>query len=139
MAKFGRRSKKQLATCHPDLQMILNSAIKFVDFSVLEGHRGEELQNKYYHEGRSKLKFPRGKHNQSPSLAVDIAPYPIDWKDLNRFGAVAFFIKGVAASKGIKLRLGADWNGDFKFNENFLDLPHIELSSKLIDGQWVRY
>ncbi len=139
MPKFGRRSKKQLATCHPDLQMVLNEAIKFVDFSVLEGHRGEELQNKYYHEGKSKLKFPKGKHNQNPSLAVDIAPYPIDWKDLKRFGAVAFFIKGIAASHGIELRLGADWNGDFKFTESFLDLPHIELSSKLVDGQWVRY
>jgi len=139
MARFGKRSQAQLSTCHPDLQAVLTEAIKHVDFSVLEGYRGKELQNKYYNEGKSKLKFPQGKHNTSPSLAVDIAPYPIDWNDLKRFGAVAFFIKGIAVQQGIRLRLGADWNGDFKFKEKFLDLPHMELHSKLIDGEWIKY
>lgn len=139
MPKFGKRSIHHLNTCHPDLQLVLNEAIKYVDFSVLEGHRSQELQDLYFQQGKSKVKYPNGKHNKTPSLAVDIAPYPIDWNDLKRFGAVVFFIKGIAISKGIKLRLGADWNGDFIFNESFVDAPHIELDSKLVDGVWVKY
>lgn len=139
MPQFGKRSKEQLETCHPDLQMVLNKAIEVVDFSVLQGYRGEEEQNKYFYEGKSKLKYPQGKHNKNPSLAVDIAPWPIDWKDIKRFGAVVFFIKGIAYENGIKLRLGADWNSDFQFNESFIDMPHIELHSKLVNNEWVKY
>lgn len=139
MPKFGRTSLKRLNTCHKDLQDILHEAIKFVDFSVLEGYRDKETQNEYYRQGKSKLKFPQGKHNQNPSLAVDIAPYPINWSDLKRFRSVVFFIKGIAAAKGIKLRLGIDWNGDFVGNERFVDAPHIELHSKLVNGKWIKY
>jgi len=139
MPKFGRRSLRELKTCHKDLQDILNEAIKYVDFSVLQGNRDEETQNKYFEQGKSKLKYPNSKHNPYPSLAVDLVPYPIDWGDIKRIGAVAFVIKGIAFSKGIKLRLGVDWNSDYRFTESFVDSPHIELHSKLIDGEWVRY
>lgn len=139
MPKFGKTSKRRLETCHEDLQKVMNEAIKYVDFSVLEGFRDEATQNEYYRQGKSKLKFPQGKHNRNPSHAVDIAPYPIDWSDINRFRSVAFFIKGIAISMGIELRLGIDWDGDFKGNERFIDGPHIELKSRLIDGEWVKY
>jgi len=40
----------------------------------------------------------------------------------------AGFIKGVAASMGIKLRIGADWDGDFDTNDqNFHDIVHFEI------------
>lgn len=139
MPKFGKNSQQQLDTCHEDLQKVLNVAINEVDFTVLEGYRSKELQDKAFFEGKSKLKYPNGMHNKKPSLAVDIAPYPIDWKDLKRFGNVAFFIRGIAYSMGIKLRLGGDWNGDFINNESFFDLPHLELESKLVNGKWVKY
>lgn len=139
MPKFGKNSQQQLDTCHEDLQKVLNVAINEVDFTVLEGYRSKELQDKAFFEGKSKLKYPKGMHNKKPSLAVDIAPYPIDWKDLKRFANVAFFIRGIAYSMGIKLRLGGDWNGDFINNESFVDLPHLELDSKLVNGKWVKY
>ena len=82
----------------------------------------------YYEQGKSRLKFPNGKHNSLPSKAVDVAPYPIDWENTERFRAVAFFIKGIAVNMGINLRLGADWDGDFNSkDQSFHDLPHIEL------------
>ena len=81
MPKFGRRSKERLATCDEKLQKVFNEVIKHVDCSVLEGHRSEERQNKLYEEGKTKVKYPKGRHNASPSLAVDVAPYPIDWND----------------------------------------------------------
>ena len=56
MPKFGSRSKSRLKTCDTRLQDLFNEVIKHVDCSVLEGHRGEERQNKFYDEGKSKPK-----------------------------------------------------------------------------------
>ena len=41
MAKFGRKSRERLETCHEDLQDLFNEVVRFFDCSVLEGHRGE--------------------------------------------------------------------------------------------------
>ena len=127
MFKLSKASKAKLDTCHPKIQTLINEAIKYVDITVLEGHRNKEAQNREYEAGRSKLKWPHGKHNTIPSQAVDIAPYPIDWKDEKRFIRVLSFIQGLACGMGIKVRLGGDWNSDFVFNESFYDWPHIEL------------
>ena len=78
MPRFGKRSNVNLASCDERLQKVFNEVIKHVDCSVLEGHRGEERQNKLQEEGKSKVRYPDGRHNASPSNAVDVAPYPID-------------------------------------------------------------
>ena len=38
MPYFGRRSKKNLATCDKKLQKVFNEVIKHVDCAVIEGH-----------------------------------------------------------------------------------------------------
>lgn len=81
MPTFSNQSKKMLETLDPRLQKVCNSLIKWFDFKILQGHRNKEDQDKAYNEGKSKVKWPNGKHNANPSLAVDIAPYPIDWRD----------------------------------------------------------
>jgi len=128
MYSFGKRSKANLETCHDDIQDILAEAIKVVDFTVLCGHRGRAEQDKAFHEGRSKLKYPQSKHNKSPSLAVDIAPYPIDWQNKERFYYLMGIIKGIAHTKRIEIRSGCDWdnNGDIT-DQTFNDLPHFEI------------
>ena len=80
MARFGRKSRTNLLTCDDRLQEVFNEVIKYVDCSVLEGHRSEERQDNLYDKGRSKVKYPNGRHNQSPSRAVDVTPYPVNWK-----------------------------------------------------------
>ena len=85
MPRFGKSSKKRLLTCDKRLQDVFNEVIKYVDCSVLEGHRGEERQNKLKEEGKSKVSYPKGRHNASPSRAVDVVPYPVDWKARERF------------------------------------------------------
>ncbi|RLI49790.1 M15 family peptidase [Candidatus Bathyarchaeota archaeon] len=128
MYKFGTKSQQKIATCHPDLQDILDEAIKIVDFTVLCGHRGEEEQNEYFHSGRSKVQYPNSKHNQMPSVAVDIAPYPIDWNNIERFAQLGGIIKGIAHTKGVKIRCGFDWDCDGDITDHsFMDWPHIEL------------
>ena len=129
MPKFGKRSKERLATCDERLQKVFNEVIKYIDCSVLEGHRGEARQNKLCDEGKSKVKYPNGRHNANPSNAVDVVPYPINWKDTDRKYYFAGFVKGVAFKLGIPIRWGGDWNDNTEVKDtNFKDLPHFELS-----------
>ena len=128
MPKFGKRSLSALSTCDKRLQDIFNEVIKYVDCSVLEGHRDEIRQNKLFAEGATKVKFPNGRHNSLPSRAVDVTPYPVDWDDRERQTLFAGFVIGIAASMGHKLRWGGDWDQDFKVMDNkFDDFPHFEL------------
>jgi peptidoglycan L-alanyl-D-glutamate endopeptidase CwlK len=128
MAKFGKRSKERLATCDKRLQQVFNEVIKHVDCSILEGHRSEERQNKLFEEGKTKVKYPKGRHNSSPSRAVDVTPYPVDWDDRERQTLFAGFVIGIARSMDIRLRWGGDWDMDFQVMDNrFDDFPHFEL------------
>ena len=128
MARFGKKSMSRLNTCDEDLVELFEKVVEFFDCSVLEGHRGEILQNKYFDEGKSKLKFPKGKHNDYPSNAVDVVPYPVDWEDTDRMYYFAGFVKGIAAVMGIPIRWGGDWNDNTEVKyTNFKDLPHFEL------------
>lgn len=128
MPAFGKASQEKLATCDQRLQKVFNEVIKHFDCTVIEGHRGEAAQNKAFAEGKSKLKYPEGKHNKTPSLAADVLPYPIDWNDTNRMRYFAGFVVGIAATMGVKLRWGGDWNQNTELKDNsFNDLPHFEL------------
>ena len=132
MPRFGRSSKSKLATCHEDLQDLFNEVIKHVDCSVLEGQRSKERQNKLYDEGKTKVKYPKGRHNASPySNAADVVPYPIDWNDRERFHLFAGFVLGIAKSMEINVRWGGDWNQNFEVDDNqFDDFPHFELKKE---------
>ena len=128
MPKFGKKSLEKLSTCDKKLQVIFHEVIKTVDCSVLEGHRSKDRQNKLYNEGKTKVKFPKGRHNSNPSNAVDVVPYPIDCDDRERFHLFAGFVLGIAKSKGINLRWGGDWNQNWFVDDNkFDDFPHFEL------------
>ena len=130
MPKFGKRSRQNLATAHDSLQLLFNEVIKYVDCSVLEGHRTRERQDQLFHEGKSKVKFPKGRHNKTPSLAVDVVPYPVDWGDRERQTLFAGFILGIARILDIDIRWGGDWDMDFEVNDNkFDDFPHFELNN----------
>lgn len=126
--KYSAKSQSKLAQCHPLLQKVFNRVLEFTDHTIITGHRSKEEQNRLFAEGKSQLKFPAGKHNSLPSLAVDAAPYPIDWNDRERATLFAGFVLGIAAEMGIKLRWGGDWNRNFKTaDNNFDDLWHFEL------------
>jgi peptidoglycan LD-endopeptidase CwlK len=127
MPKFSARSISALESCHQDLQTVMHYAIQRVDFTVIEGHRGEERQNKAYDDGFSKLRYPASKHNKKPSMACDIIPYPFKgWNDEDGFTRCAYYILGVAdmlkAYGAIEHEVV--WGGDW---ESFKDSPHFEL------------
>lgn len=128
---MNETSKKKLATCHDDLQLLANAVDGVFPIQITCGERGEKEQNEAFEKGNSKKKFPESKHNLNPekgrfkSHALDAVPDPdrnprtLDWKDLNAFAIMCEVFSQKADELDIKIRLGKD----FKFR----DWPHIEL------------
>lgn len=120
MPFFSKRSAERLATCVPELQLVMNEAILEYDFTVLCGHRGKEDQDKAVEEGKSQTPWPTSKHNSMPSMAADIAPWPVDWNDIQRFKDLAQVVLDVAARNGIDIVWGGHW-------KSFKDYPHYQI------------
>jgi len=112
---------------------LFNEVIKHVDCSITEGHRSKERQNKLHDEKRTKLRYPHGRHNSNPSKAVDVTPYPVDYKDRERQTLFAGFVIGIGRSMGYNIRWGGNWdmyeeNGRWEVEDNrFDDFPHFEI------------
>lgn len=127
MPLFSAISKERLATCDPRLQELFNDVIEFRDCSILVGHRGKAAQDLACAEGNSRAPWPTSNHNCSPSRAVDAAPYPIDWEDIERFKEFADYVKSRATALGIKIR----WGGDYR---TIKDYDHFELETENVTG-----
>ena len=118
MAELGKKSTEILSKVHSKLKSIINEAIKEFDFSVIAGYRGCSEQDYLFSIGKSRKRFPYSNHNSEPARAVDIAPYPIDWKNEKRFVALSKIMKRIAKEKKINIVWGGDWGWDF---------PHYQL------------
>ena len=105
------------------------------DITILEGHRGERRQNQMVLEGKSQLPWPKSRHNEDPSWAVDVAPYvngAVSW-DWEHYEPLAAHIKTVwqrlrmddKVSNLYELHWGGDWR-------SFRDGPHWELSEAFV-------
>lgn len=129
MGTFSSLSRERLDSCHPLLQEVFLRVVEEWDCTILEGHRGEEAQEAAFLSGASTKHWPDGKHNTIPSLAVDAAPYPINWEDERRFLAFGGYVLGRASGMGIRLRWGMDWDGKRDLNPRgtLNDGPHFEL------------
>lgn len=133
MIKLGKLSLEQLETCDFRLQDLIHrvasEAPSHLDFSVLCGYRNQADQTMAYLRGNSKAQWPNSKHNRSPSLAVDLAPYPIDWNDTYRFARLMGFVECIAwqMKLGERIRFGHDFNGNGRHDDKFVDWPHLEI------------
>jgi len=153
MAIFGTKSMGQVVSTHQDCQTILMEAIKWYDFSVIEGQRTSERQNYHWAKGR-KLKNngdPRkrkdwkvvdqkkivtmkdgyeeiSRHQGQPkSRAVDIVPYPTMWGSEDEFFVLSGIIKSTQKrllSEG-KIKYTLEWGFDLWG----WDQPHWQLVS----------
>jgi peptidoglycan L-alanyl-D-glutamate endopeptidase CwlK len=125
---FSSLSKQRLETCDINLQLVFNKVIKHLDCTVLCGFRDKAAQEEAFRTGNSKKHWPNGEHNKKPSKAVDVLPYPINYKDSNQMRFFAGFVVGMAADMGIKIRWGGDWDRDGDLSDQaFNDLGHFEL------------
>ncbi len=136
MPSFSHVSTERLLSCHPDLVRLFQRVVEDFDCSIIDGHRGEERQDLYYDSGASQLRWPDSKHNTFPSLAVDAAPYPVNWDDVDRFHLFAGFVLGIASEMGVVVVWGGDWNNDTEVrDERFRDLAHFELADRVAEAR----
>lgn len=129
MPKFSKTSLERLNTCHEDIIKVCTELIKQYDFSVLCGHRSKEEQDKAFEQGNSKVRFPNSKHNSTPAKAIDIAPYPIDWNNIERFREMWIrfdTISKVLKNEG-KISSIFKWGGSWT---TLKDYPHIEIKER---------
>jgi len=126
MYKFGKRSRNRLKGVDSRLVNVLNELIKIMDVTVIEGLRSAERQEELLAKGATKVKY--SKHMEGK--AVDIAPYPIDWNDRERFHYMGGMVRGIAKALNLDIRWGGDWDSDGEVKDNkFDDLVHIEIKS----------
>ena len=132
MRKWGKESKKVYGELHPILQHYMNRVLQEVaDISLICGHRGQREQNIAFEEGNSKVRWPHGKHNQLPSVAVDLQPYPMPeqhTKLVMALGHIGGRLIEMARTDGIIIRWGGDWDRDGDvLDQDFDDLFHFEI------------
>ena len=120
MNKFSFSSEKRLVTCHPDLQKLARAVLVWCDCSVLQGHRNQSDQENAFVSGKSLVNWPNSKHNQQPSRAIDLAFYPIEWDNIEKWEDFGERVMATAKVLGIKLRWGGHWN-------TLKDYVHFEL------------
>ena len=152
MPKFSSRSKERLDTCHKDLVTLFNEVIKDFDCTVVYGHRTPDEQFELYKKGRKEIygkwvvkdrkkivtykdgHEKKSKHNEFPSLAVDVAPYPIEWSNTDRMYYFAGWVMGLAERLKDEGKItndivfGGDWDDDTKVkDQSFMDLVHFQI------------
>ena len=120
MPVFSSGSLEKLSTCNPQLIHLFNEVIKVYDCTILEGFRGADRQNYLFVKGYSQVMFPNSYHNRYPSRAVDVAPWPIDWHNINRFIELSGVVKTLAKQLNIHIEWGGDWR-------TFKDYPHWQI------------
>lgn len=132
MPRFSQESLDRLSEAHGMIRSVCHVVIDLVDVKIGETYRGEELQNRYYREGKSQLQFPESMHNKEPAQAVHILPYPELWDaPTERWYYVGGLVVGIAniiLPDAVRWRWGGDWDGDDIFSDQgFDDLAHHEI------------
>lgn len=120
--RWGKTSLARISTCHPALQALAHALIARpdlpFDLTVLCGHRSKEDQDAAVKSGASRLKWPKSRHNQLPSMAIDIAPLidgkvSWDWKHYHALAPIvvlAWDSLPDEAVDGLILTWGGSWS-----------------------------
>jgi hypothetical protein len=136
MSHYGAASLAKLETCHEELVAVCSAVIPFFDNTVIWGARGEVAQTQAFDLGFSLTRWPNSLHNVAPpklSDAIDLAPWyasrpHIRWGNEREFVYLAGHMMMAAASLGVGLRWGGDWDRDKDLHDRNkpFDLGHFE-------------
>ena len=102
MPRYGKVSRKRLKGVNTKLVNVLNELIKIMDVTIIEGLRTKERQEELLKRGATKVKY--SKHMEGK--AVDVAPYPVNWDDRERFHYMGGMVRGIGQQLGTKIRWG---------------------------------
>lgn len=124
---LGRGSRHRLQGVHGDLVQVVERAIQLtaVDFTVLEGVRSTERQQRLFENKATLLDGVNRRSRHQTGHAVDLGALVDgeirwDWPLYNRLGLA---MKTAAAQLEIPLEWGGDW-------KRFPDGPHFQLPGK---------
>jgi len=139
MPEFSETSKRKLLTVDKQLQALFNEVIKHADCTIVCGLRTVDEQRMLYAQGRTmpgpiitncdgiRIRSNHQINDQGICTAVDVVPFPIDWKDRDRFYHFAGVVRGIAAMMEIPVEWGGDWDSDYILDDqSFYDLPHYQ-------------
>lgn len=132
--KLSKTSLSRLIGVDETLVNVVKRAIEIseIDFMVIEGLRTIGRQRELYAQGRDtdgKIVTWTMKSKHIEGKAVDLAPYPLDWDDLDKFDKIRKAMMQAAQEQGVNLRWGADWDQDGKYREKGeYDSPHFEIN-----------
>lgn len=126
--KLSPTGQTRLNGVRGDLRAVVLKAFETMpfDITVIEGYRTKERQDELFAKGATKVRTSR---HQSGN-AIDMAPYPIDWKDTSRFVVMAHHMFAAAKELGITIRWGGNWSRLDELQappSSFVDMPHFEL------------
>lgn len=133
MYKFSKNSLKKLEGLHPNLKEFFQELLKIskYDFSITQGIRTAEEQNKLYRQGRTepgaivtncdgyKNKSNHQIKNDGYGHAGDIAILvnnKITWEE-------KYYCEVANSARELMKKYNVEWGGDWK---SFKDLPHFE-------------
>lgn len=147
--QFGTKSRAALAAVHPDLAALAEAALAEceIDFSITEGMRSKERQEKLVAEGKSQTL----KSRHITGHAVDVGAL-VDGKltwDMPAYAQIADAFRKASIATGIPFEWGCAWGLDLtKFasadeakaayvaerarqgKKPFFDGPHFQLPSR---------
>lgn len=123
---LGQKSLALLETVKPELKKVILKACETMpfDITILEGIRSYDRQLQLYKEGASKTL--KSKHLTGD--AIDIAPWPINWKDIERFNTMAEVVLNAAKELDVHVVWGGNWSEKpHDPKGKFQDCPHFQL------------
>lgn len=137
--KLGKQSTQKLQGVHIALALVVNRAIALTsqDFMVTCGVRTKDEQACLYAQGRTTpgpivtwtMQSRHMPDKDGLGRAVDLVPFPVDWKTPSKFDAIAKAMFAASKELGIPIRWGADWDKDGNPREKGeSDSPHFELA-----------
>lgn len=121
-------SAARLAGAHPLLHTLFQAVAARTPIIILDSQRGRAAQEEAFRKGNSKAHFGESAHNWTPSVALDVAPRPLNWDDRKAFITLSTIAFEEARRLRIPIRWGGDWNRNgILTDEKLSDLPHYEL------------
>lgn len=137
MYKWGEKSLKELNTVKKDIRRVFDRVLSWniIDIAIVEGRRDRLKQNEYFYKKKSRVMWPKGKHNvlnpEDLAGALDAAPYvngkvSYNWKHCI---FLAGLVQAAGKIEGVEIRWGGNWDMDGEpiTDQDFQDLVHYEI------------
>lgn len=126
--KLGKASQDRLNGVRGDLKAVCLKAFETMpfDITITEGYRSAARQKELFAQGATKVLTSR----HMSGNAIDMCPYPVDYKDTKRFVIMAQHMFAAAKALNITIRWGGNWSRideTQKPPSSFVDMPHFEL------------